>query len=121
MNVDIGVIFDTATNLGLIERTAFRIAAEEAFMRRAAIVNGPFALKGSYVTRQYLKEGWKRIPGDLDWIATEPLDVDVLTKWVTAVTETDADDGIHFRSFSENQFWENMALLKFKWVDGHAG
>ncbi|HEY0062657.1 MAG TPA: hypothetical protein VGC21_11080 [Telluria sp.] len=85
-----------------------RIAVEEGFLRRAAIVNGPFILKGSYVTRQQFTDGWRRIPGDLDWVGLGELDAVALTQWVTAVTETELDDGIRFRSFYENAFWREI-------------
>ncbi len=95
----------TIAPTGLREPDALRIAAEEGFIRRAAVVNGPFMLKGSYVMRQQLREGWRRIPGDLDWVGIGELDQAALTQWVTAVTETHLDDGIRFRSFAQNAFW----------------
>lgn len=105
MKIDLTTIREYAAHSGLSEATAQRIAVEEAFLRRAALVDGPFMLKGSYVTSQQIDEGWRRIPGDLDWAGLEGVDAGVLTAWVTAVTETELDDGIRFRSFSENAFW----------------
>lgn len=101
-------IEDYARRIGVPESAVRRIAFEEAFLRRAAAVDGPFVLKGSYVTRQYLEEGWRRIPGDLDWVGLGPLDSAVATRWVTAITETGFDDGIRFRSFAENAFWRGI-------------
>ncbi|SHH67194.1 hypothetical protein [Massilia sp. CF038] len=97
-----------AERTGVARTDVLRIAVEEAFLRRAAVVNGPFMLKGSYVTRQQLAEGWRRMPGDLDWVGLGPLDALALTQWVTAVTETELDDGVRFRSFSENAFWRSI-------------
>ncbi|WP_167087226.1 nucleotidyl transferase AbiEii/AbiGii toxin family protein [Massilia frigida] len=105
MTIDLATIRDYAAHSGLPESTAQRIVVEEAFFRRAALVDGPFMLKGSYVTRQQIDQGWRRIPGDLDWVGLEQVDAGVLTAWVTAVTETCVDDGIRFRSFAENAFW----------------
>ncbi|MCE3602534.1 hypothetical protein LXA47_02800 [Massilia sp. P8910] len=105
MAIDLASIRDYAAHSGLPEASARRIAVEEAFLRRAALVDGPFMLKGSYVTSQQIDEGWRRIPGDLDWVGLDGVDADVLTAWVTTVTQTELDDGVRFRSFSENAFW----------------
>ncbi|MBN9298516.1 MAG: nucleotidyl transferase AbiEii/AbiGii toxin family protein [Filimonas sp.] len=85
----------------------------DAFIRRAAEVNLPFALKGSYLTRQYFENPEDRIPADLDWIylnkikdpetAREEFD-----KWMIAITELPLHDNVSFRSFRENQFWRMM-------------
>lgn len=101
-------IEDCARQMGVPEAVVRRIAFDEAFLRRAAALGGPFMLKGSYVTRQYLEDGWRRIPGDLDWVGLGPLDGSVLTRWVTDVTEVQVDDGIRFRSFAENAFWRGI-------------
>jgi hypothetical protein len=108
MSIDPTKIKTYVDQFGIPEETVLRIAVDEGFMRRAALVNGQFMLKGSYVTRQYLEEGWKRIPGDLDWVGFGDLDERELTQWVTAVTETSIDDGVRFRSFSENAFWRSI-------------
>ncbi len=84
--------------------------AYEAFLRRAAALNMPFMLKGSYVTRQYYTHPGERIPADLDWVCLEPLqDVEVaetlFDNWAIAVTESEADDGVVYTSFTENRFW----------------
>jgi hypothetical protein len=87
-----------------------RIRINEAFIRRAALINGAFALKGSYLTRQYFAAPCLRIPADLDWVATEPASSPeqmraMLDPWVIAVTEMELDDGVRFRSFRDNAFW----------------
>lgn len=84
--------------------------ANEAFIRRAAAVAGPFMLKGSFVTRQYFDDPSQRIPNDLDWTYLGKLSgVEqaraVFNDWVIQVTELPMDDGISFRSFRENAFW----------------
>lgn len=85
----------------------------EAFIRRAAAVGGPFMLKGSYVTRQYLNHPEQRIPQDLDWVCLTPAQNEeqmrtLLNAWATAVTEQPATDGLIFQSFRENTFWRMM-------------
>ncbi len=105
MTIDVAEMREYAEQMGIREEDALRIAVEEGFLRRAALVGGPFALKGSYVTRQYIRDGWRRIPGDLDWVGTGELNEAELNQWITAVTETELDDGIRFRSFKENAFW----------------
>ena len=84
--------------------------AQEAFIRRAAAVGGPFMLKGSFVTRQYLAHPEQRIPQDLDWVCLTPAQSEeqmrtLLNAWATAVTEQPAADGFTFQSFRENTFW----------------
>lgn len=85
----------------------------DAFLRRAAIVNGPFMLKGSLITRQYLDDREEREAQDLDFVYLGEADEQevvesTFTKWVTAVTETELDDRISFYSFSENSFWRGI-------------
>jgi len=85
----------------------------EAFIRRAAQLDQPFMLKGSYVTRQYFEHPTDRTPGDLDWVYLEPI-ADVaearalFDKWVTQITELSQPDGVVFRSFRENAFWRSI-------------
>ncbi|MBX7170564.1 MAG: nucleotidyl transferase AbiEii/AbiGii toxin family protein [Pyrinomonadaceae bacterium] len=84
--------------------------AIEAFIRRAAEVGEPFMLKGSYVTRQYFANPEDRLPNDLDWLYLQRLtDVEnasyTFHDWAKAVTETQKEDGVKFRSFAENSFW----------------
>jgi hypothetical protein len=84
--------------------------AYEAFIRRAAELDLPFMLKGSYVTRQYFKDPEDRIPNDLDWVylpaSKDPQETVLkLDDWMTKVTEMFGNDGVRFRSFTENAFW----------------
>jgi len=84
--------------------------AYEAFIRRAAEIDMPFMLKGSYVTRQYFDNPMNRIPADMDWLYTASLAgveeaEKAFSKWATAVTEYPMHDGVVFKSFSENAFW----------------
>lgn len=128
MTMNLASVAAYAAQFGVSGEDVLRIAVEEGLLRRAALVNGPFMLKGSYVTRQLLDEGWRRIPGDLDWVGLGQLDAAELTQWLTAVTETELDDGIRFRSFAENAFWRMIDYAMdddfptvntdlFAWVD----
>ncbi|RTQ46501.1 hypothetical protein EJV47_21340 [Hymenobacter gummosus] len=86
------------------------IIVYEAFLRRAAQLELPFLLKGSYVTRQYFDDPADRLPGDMDWLCLEHLPdaaaaQQTLNDWATRVTELDLGDGVRFRSFRENAFW----------------
>lgn len=89
------------------------MVAYEAFLRRAAALDFPFMLKGSYITRQYFADPDNRIPNDLDWLYLHPLEdpVDAQNKfneWLIQLTEMDMNDGVRFRSFRENAFWRMM-------------
>lgn len=108
MKITMQHIVDYAAQHDLQEYAVRRLVAQEAFLRRAAIVDGPFMLKGSYVTGQQIDQGWRRIPGDLDWVGLGALDAKELTVWATAVTDTECGDGIRFDSFSKNAFWRNI-------------
>ncbi|MBD2769467.1 nucleotidyl transferase AbiEii/AbiGii toxin family protein [Hymenobacter sp. BT664] len=84
--------------------------AYEAFIRRAAALDFPFMLKGSYVTRQYFAQPTDRTPQDLDWVYTgrigSPAEAKtVFDDWATRVTELAQDDGVVFQSFQKNAFW----------------
>ncbi|AYL95661.1 hypothetical protein HYN43_010330 [Mucilaginibacter celer] len=73
----------------------------------------PFMLKGSYVTRQYLPDGVERFPADMDWVYMLHLQKEkeaerIFSDWVTNITELKIDDGITFRSFTEDRFWRLM-------------
>ncbi|MCC8155108.1 MAG: nucleotidyl transferase AbiEii/AbiGii toxin family protein [Tannerellaceae bacterium] len=84
---------------------------QEGFIRRAAIINDDFMLKGSFVTRQYFSDPTLRKPADLDWVYLGAPLHDALTAeeifntWATKVTECKADDSIRITSFQENPFW----------------
>jgi len=82
----------------------------EALLRRISLVNMPFVLKGSLLTRQYLDNRDIRYVDDIDLLYGERIrDVEhakqTFTNWMIQVTELDLDDGIVFRSFRENAFW----------------
>ncbi len=86
------------------------IIAHEAFIRRAAEINAPFMLKGSYVTRQYFDRPEDRIPNDLDWVCLEkfsdPNEAEkFFSNWAANVTAVEKNDGVKFRNFRENEFW----------------
>ncbi|WP_315822673.1 hypothetical protein [Paraflavitalea speifideaquila] len=87
------------------------ILAYEAILRRAAQLEHPIMLKGSYVTRQYFPDPGLRIPNDLDWVYLERLeDEDYATKafndWMIQLTELHENDGVRFESFGKNTFGE---------------
>ncbi|MDJ0366787.1 nucleotidyl transferase AbiEii/AbiGii toxin family protein [Hymenobacter sp. H14-R3] len=90
------------------------ITASEAFIRRAAELDLPFMLKGSYVTRQYFADPLDRQPMDLDWVYIGghlegvPEARVLFNDWVTRVTELPAADAAMFRSFQQNAFWRGI-------------
>jgi hypothetical protein len=112
------------------------LLAQEAFIRRAAAVGGPFMLKGSFVTRQYFPHPEQRIPQDLDWVCLTPAQDEeqmraLLNAWATAVTEQPATDGFTFQSFRENTFWRMIEYAMSEdfptvntdigvWLPGHS-
>lgn len=100
-------------NTHMNSNTKLEILAHEAFIRRAATINLPFMLKGSYVTRQYFNNPNDRIPADLDWvyIGTVKDEHDARQKfneWATLVTELELDDQVKFTSFEQNEFWRRI-------------
>ncbi|OPG96680.1 hypothetical protein B2I21_24965 [Chryseobacterium mucoviscidosis] len=89
------------------------IVVLEALLKRASLVNSPFVLKGSLLTRQYLENPNVRYVDDIDFlyvgrIETEDQANEIFTDWMIRVTEMDLNDGIVFRSFSENAFWRRI-------------
>lgn len=87
-----------------------QLDAIEAFLRRASLVDRPFMVKGSIITRQYFPDPTMRYVADLDWVYLPFVDRDeaagkVFSEWTTEITEMDLDDGARFRSFKENDFW----------------
>jgi hypothetical protein len=91
----------------------FNLLANEGFVRRAVMIDAPFMLKGSLVTRQYMTNPEDRLAADLDWVYLQPVGgveniQTIFDKWVQAVTEIDLDDGITFQRFSENVFWRSI-------------
>jgi hypothetical protein len=99
---------DYATANALSRKQVLGIVVAEPFIRRAAIVGGPFVLKGSYLTRQYLPDPDSRIPGDLDWVGTGQRDAEELDPWLVDATNISLDDGVRFRCFPENSFWRGI-------------
>ncbi len=94
----------------MTEQQHLEMTVYEAFIRRAAAIDMPFMLKGSYVGRQYFKDKNDRMPADLDWVYLQPLhDVEearkLFNEWATLVTEHPINDGVTFVSFKENEFW----------------
>ncbi len=97
----------------MTENKKLEMKAYEAFIRRASIIDFPFMLKGSYVTRQYFENPNIRIPADLDFIYLDKLYDEQTAKqkfneWATLVTEFEIEDNVKFRSFTENQFWRSI-------------
>lgn len=96
-----------------IAHEKLKMLAHEAFIRRASLIDLPFMLKGSYVTRQYFNNPNDRFPLDIDWVCLEYLKNEgtarsVLNYWATQVTELDIEDGVKFISFTKNEFWRRI-------------
>lgn len=82
----------------------------EALLRRISLVNMPFVLKGSLLTRQYLENPDIRYVNDIDFLYLGKINDaqeanEIFTNWMIQVTEMDLNDGIQFRSFREINFW----------------
>ncbi|WP_228469518.1 nucleotidyl transferase AbiEii/AbiGii toxin family protein [Paenibacillus sp. JNUCC31] len=89
------------------------IVVLEALLKRATLVDDPFILKGSLLTRQYLENPSIRYVDDIDFlyagrIESEDEANEIFTDWMIRVTEMDLNDGIVFRSFRENTFWRRI-------------
>ena len=85
----------------------------EGFLRRASLVDLPFMVKGSIITRQYLPYPDMRQVADLDWVYLKYLDQDadagaIFSDWATQVTEAVIFDHIEFQSFRKNDFWRRI-------------
>lgn len=85
----------------------------EALLRRISLVNMPFVLKGSLLTRQYLEDPDIRFVNDIDFLYLGKISDaqeanEIFTNWMIQVTEMDLNDGIQFRSFRENAFWASI-------------
>ncbi len=97
----------------ITDRKYLDLLGYEGFLRRAAKVEGAFMVKGSIISRQYLKEPGSRIPGDLDFVYLEEIHppeaaAKVFSAWVSTITEIYVDDGLQFRSFRDNDFWRRI-------------
>ncbi|MFF0829912.1 nucleotidyl transferase AbiEii/AbiGii toxin family protein [Brevibacillus sp. NPDC003359] len=100
----------TYDDVAELEYEARELVVLEALLRRIALVNMPFVLKGSLLTRQYLDNREIRDVDDIDLLYVGKIrDVEhaheTFTNWMIQVTELDLNDGIVFRSFRENAFW----------------
>lgn len=89
------------------------IVVLEALLKRASLVNSPFVLKGSLLTRQYLENPNVRYVDDIDFLYTGRIETEdqaneIFTDWMIRVKEMDLNDGIVFRSFSKNAFWRRI-------------
>lgn len=97
----------------ITDRNYLNLLAFEGFLRRSVDQEDKFILKGSILTRQYLKDKAYRNVGDLDYIYGEALSDDkdaeaVFSHWVTKVTEAVVEDNIVYKSFKENEFWRGI-------------
>lgn len=97
----------------ITDRNYLNLLAFEGFLRRAIHFNDKFVLKGSLLTRQYIKEKGTRLPNDLDFIYSKVIEnhedaAKIFSSWVTQITELELNDGIKFRSFRENDFWRGV-------------
>ena len=85
----------------------------EALLRRISLVDMPFVLKGSLLTRQFLDNQVKRNVVDIDFLYADKIhDTDdaeeIFTDWMIQATELDLDDGVLFESFRKNEYWESI-------------
>ncbi len=90
-----------------------QIDSIEAFLRRASLVDLPFMVKGSIITRQYFANPAIRKVADLDWVYLEFIDREedagkLFSDWAIQVTEMEVKDQVKFRSFKENDFWRSI-------------
>ena len=85
----------------------------EAIVRRAVMLQEPFMLKGSLITRQYFSNPSERDIADLDWVYLGKIqDAEsadhIFSNWMTKITLMDIGDDIHFTDFRKNQFWRRI-------------
>lgn len=85
------------------------IQAYEGLIRRAAVVNAPFMLKGSFVTRQFFPSIHNRTPRDLDWVYLEEVNSNedaknIFIAWISALCAVDLKDGNQY-TLHANSFW----------------
>lgn len=85
------------------------IKAYEEIIRRAALINAPFMLKGSFVTRSYFPNPENRIPGDLDWVylekMTDPKETErIFTNWLRQIVAMEGQGSIKL-NLPENHYW----------------
>lgn len=82
----------------------------EAFLRRAALLEYPFMLKGSMITRQYFDNPEERTVADMDWVYLEKIENpeqadELFSEWMTKITTMDFEDAVSFQDFRKNRFW----------------
>ncbi|MBU8714599.1 nucleotidyl transferase AbiEii/AbiGii toxin family protein [Brevibacillus parabrevis] len=100
-------------NLSSLDEDTRDLVVLEALLKRMALVNMPFVLKGSLLTRQYLANPDMRDVDDIDFLyAGKIRDAEhaheTFTSALIRATEMDLQDGIVFRSFRENAFWRRI-------------
>jgi hypothetical protein len=86
------------------------LKAMEAFLRSASLVDAPFMLKGSLVTRQYLKDPSARFAVDLDWVYLEYLDdrnkaENIFSKWLKDIAHARGTYGYRFKA---DEYWAGL-------------
>lgn len=89
------------------------LVVAEALLRRASLLNQPFMLKGSMVTRQYFQNPEERDIADMDWVYMDSIDHvekanNLFTKWMIEITNMFLDDDVIFQDFNENIFWRRI-------------
>ncbi|MFK8005023.1 MAG: nucleotidyl transferase AbiEii/AbiGii toxin family protein [Saprospiraceae bacterium] len=90
------------------------LLAAEGFLRRAAQSSEKFILKGSILTRQYLKNKNHRMARDLDYVYGGPINTSqdatkIFDNWVKNILSTQlADDIVLARSKYEDEYWEGV-------------
>lgn len=87
----------------------YELIAAEALLKRASLLKEPFMIKGSMITRQYIKKEERNI-ADMDWVYLERIEdadtaSEIFSDWMIRITTMDYDDNVKFRDFRENQFW----------------
>ncbi len=113
------VVFDSNKNVDdgwidipeITDRDYLRLLGFEGFLRRASQRQEKFILKGSILTRQYLKDKSIRSPNDLDFVYAYPISdaekaVPIFNTWLKESVETKVDDIINFHEFEgEDDAW----------------
>lgn len=100
----------------ITDRDYLILLAAEGFLRRAAQSSEKFILKGSLLTRQYLKNKNRRMARDLDFVYGEPIATSqdatkIFENWVNQILATDLNDGVSLeRSKTEavDEYWEGI-------------
>lgn len=87
-----------------------KLLAYEGFLRRAIETGEKFILKGSLLTRQYIKDREIRFVNDLDFVYGIPIQDDnsameLFDLWIKSVKEIDIDDNVSFMGFYNPELW----------------